>query len=190
VDCFHRPEHPSWPTLVNPSHPTSRISIIGGQPNPLLGAVTPVLAAAFIKKYESQIVTAALSLISGILLVFILPAAGRRVKAILAWMSRRVRTEHHLNRRYLNNLAFDLRQLKLLGMANPRDLEQVFVPLRIQGLSSSTRRGAEPVNVTSYPSLQQALASHPRMVILGEPGAGKTSLTNPDLSSGLMAGAG
>jgi predicted NACHT family NTPase len=130
-----------------------------------------------LKEYQPEIVTAVLSIISGVLLTSALPAAGRIVKNGFVFAIDRISNGEYAYRKYRSNLAFDMRQLKLLRMMSPRDLEQVFVPLRVQSLADSDDHDFTASRQASYSSLEQALAKHARIVILGEPGAGKTSLT-------------
>jgi hypothetical protein len=134
----------------------------------------PALSASFWQRYEPEEVTAALSLITGIILVFVMPALIHRISSILRWASRRLGTERSFYRQYRRSLAFDVRQLKLLGMAKPRDLEQVFIPLRIRDpIKHNVSASADP---GEYATLDSALSYHSRVTILGDPGAGKTSL--------------
>ena len=137
-------------------------------------ALSTAMQASFIQRYEGEIVAAALSLVAGIILTIVAPALVRQASSVLRWVSRRVATERSLYRQYRKNLASDVRQLKLLGMAKPRDLEEVFVPLRIREPDQHIYNSHEgPVK---YPTLNAALSYHPRMTVLGDPGAGKTSI--------------
>lgn len=90
----------------------------------------------------------------------------------------KLRVERQLHGHYRKNLADDLRKLKILGMVKPRDLEQIFVPLQIREyVQRDMLKSSESEASTKILSFQQALEQFKKIVILGDPGAGKTTLT-------------
>lgn len=129
--------------------------------------------SSFFAQYGSDIVKTALSIVSGIILAIIAPAVFRKVASFTHWAARRIGPERSMARQYCNSLAFEVRQIKLLGMTSPRDLTEVFVPLRIR--DPDTRMSPEQ-RASVYPSLIAALPSHSRITMLGDPGAGKTTV--------------
>lgn len=128
---------------------------------------------SFLAQYGSDIVVSILSLTSGIIVTIIAPAIFRKLTSFTHWAARRIGPERSMSREYCNNLAFEVRQVKLLGMTSPRDLEEVFVPLRIR---NPDPRMSGCRLVTVYPSLTAAMAKHSRITMLGDPGAGKTTV--------------
>lgn len=129
---------------------------------------------SFFQQYNNEIVTAVISLVTGIVLTIIAPALVRRLSSVVRWTARRIGSERSLAREYRKNLAFEVRQLKLLGMTKPRDLKDVFVPLRIR---EPGQPAISPGDVSlAYPTLTAALSGHQRVTVLGDPGAGKTSI--------------
>jgi predicted NACHT family NTPase len=139
-------------------------------PSPSLMTMLGRAQPSFWVQYRSAIVSAALALISGIILTLIAPAIFRKITSFAHWVARRIGPERIKSRQYCSNLAFEVRQIKLLGMASPRDLEEVFVPLRIRGPGTRHR------TAKAYPSLIAALSDHSQITMLGEPGAGKTTV--------------
>jgi hypothetical protein len=79
--------------------------------------VTPVASPTpeppFLEKYQTEIVTAVLSLISGVLLTLLFPAFLKYGKQGLTWLYQKLRIERQLHGHYRRNVADGLRKLKI-----------------------------------------------------------------------------
>jgi predicted NACHT family NTPase len=128
---------------------------------------------SFFAQYGKDIVDTVLSITSGVILTLIAPAVFRKIASLTNRIARRIGPERSMSREYCNNLAFEIRQIKLLGMTSPRNLEEVFVPLRIR--DPDPKMGAHR-RTTLYPGLTAAMSKHSRITMLGDPGAGKTTV--------------
>lgn len=141
-------------------------------------AASPTPEPPFLEKHQTEIVTALLALIGGVLLRHFLPGLLKYGKKGLIWLYQNLRIERQLHSHYCKNVAGDLRKLKILGMVRPRDLEQIFIPLRIReyvrrDLPQGSGNGKVPAATLGF---HDALEQFSHIVILGDPGAGKTTL--------------
>lgn len=159
-------------TSISPPFPTQIVVIVATP------VASPTPEPPFLQKYQGEIIVAVLSLITGVLLTLVFPTLLKYGKQALNWLYQKVRIERRLHSHYCKNVAEDLRKLKILEMARPRDLAQIFVPLQIRefvprDLSKGPGKGEVPAAPLDFDT---ALERFSHIVILGEPGAGKTTL--------------
>lgn len=164
---------PAVTATLTPTPAPTQIVVVIATP-----AVSPTPKLSFLEKYQTQIVTALLAFISGVLLTLVFPALLKYGKQGLVWLYQKLRIERQLHSHYCKNVADDLRKLKILGMVKPRDLEQVFVPLQIREyVRRDLPKGSENGEVSAATlGFHDALERFSHIVILGDPGAGKTTL--------------
>lgn len=104
-------------------------------------------------------------------------AGGRR---LVGWLWRRLRVERGRDAVYRRQLAKRLRELQILQMSEAKDLQVMFIPLKLgrwasPGLKPAAAAAAAP---TPTLSLEEALRAQSHITILGYPGAGKTTISS------------
>lgn len=123
------------------------------------------------------VLTAILTLLTTLFVVFFKQIAAGARKSI-NWLWTRVRIEHMITRRYCRNLAGELRTIQILSMPEEKPLETFFIPLRLVGwIEPELRDNGGSVSPDPI-SLQEALQQYDYIAILGNPGAGKTTLSS------------
>ena len=94
------------------------------------------------------------------------------------WLWRRLRVERAIEGVYRKRLAQELRSIQLLTMPQAKNLETFYIPLRVVNWiepdlkDSGTRQPEAPID------FQQALERFQRITVIGQPGAGKTTITS------------
>lgn len=97
------------------------------------------------------------------------------------------RVERAVDNRYRKRLARELRTIQILQMPEGKALQTFFVPLRLAGWVEPELydAGSAPKNEPIH--LSEALQAYNRITIVGNPGAGKTTVSS-DVTAGVAEG--
>lgn len=94
------------------------------------------------------------------------------------WVWTRFRVEHAIENTYRKKLASELRSIQLLTMPEAKDLETFYIPLRIVRWMEPELRAKNSTQNDQPIYLHEALERFQRIAIVGNPGAGKTTITS------------
>lgn len=123
------------------------------------------------------VLTAVLTVLGTLFVVFFKKiAAATRDAADWAW--RRLRVERAIEGTYLKKLAKELRFIQLFSMPEEKNLQTFYIPLRlVRWIEPDLRdQASSPVHEPMH--LGEAMERHERITIVGNPGAGKTTVTS------------
>lgn len=145
--------------------------------SPILGLPSPVFIPAIVQEVRQAIAAGVL----GLLLLLSIGYFVRHLKDLLTGRRERRKAKvspEDLAVAYRRRLITELRQLKVMDMAGPFDLETSFIPLRVRGKPHLYFEGGESTAPTQSEimSPKEALGRLRHLALLGEPGAGKTAL--------------
>lgn len=94
------------------------------------------------------------------------------------WAWSRIKIERAQEARYRKSLAKSLRTVQILRMAQAKDLEAIYIPLKLgDWLSPDLKENDNRKNENTI-SLAEALDEYERITIVGGPGSGKTTITS------------
>lgn len=126
---------------------------------------------------RKALLTFLLGLLSALLIVFF-KRVLRILKSAIDWAWNRIRTEKALETRYRRRLSKELRAVQILSMSKAKNLEAIYIPLRLaQWMSPDLRDNVQRADEETI-SLSEALNKYERLTIVGDPGAGKTTITS------------
>ena len=138
-------------------------------------AQSPTPPPTFFDKNNATIIAAVIALISGVFLSPLLTPIFRKLGEAIANIPNKLGAGWGFKKRYLTHLVEEYKNLNIRGLrdlgakTNAVELEHVYVSLQA-GAEVALGRQSPPITVG------RALAQHRRLVILGGPGSGKTTL--------------
>jgi len=89
-----------------------------------------------------------------------------------------VLSDRLLEARYCKSLAKELQAIQILRMAEAKDLETIYIPLKLGEWVSPDLKEAGRASNKATLSLGEALEQFERITIVGDPGSGKTTITS------------
>lgn len=129
------------------------------------------------EKVLIAVLTAVLSVVGTLIVVYFQKIIGRLDTAI-QWIWRRFKVERALEARYRKNLAKELRSIQILQMAEAKNLETIYIPLRLGEWISPEIKASPTASAQKTLSMAEALETFQRITIVGGPGSGKTTITS------------
>ncbi len=93
-------------------------------------------------------------------------------------MWRHLRVERAIEVNYRKKLARELRSIQLFSMPEAKNLEVFYVPLRLAGWIEPDLRADNKLSDSQPMHVSEALDAFERISIIGNPGAGKTTVTS------------
>lgn len=160
-------------TLPTPISPTSSSPASATQPGFDISRWLPSNS----DEVGKAILTAILSVLGTLLVVFFSHVA-KTVQKAGVWLWGRLRIERTTEERYRKRVAKELQSVQILRMAEAKELETIFIPLRLYEWISPGLLERTGSTTSDYISLSEALNRFERITVVGDPGAGKTTLTS------------
>jgi predicted NACHT family NTPase len=130
-----------------------------------------------IRNNLDKVLVAVLSVL-GTLIVVYFQKVTAKIGVALQWIWKRFKVQRALEGRYRKNLAKELRSIQILQMAEAKDLETIYIPLRLGEWVEPTMKDSSAVLNQKTVSLNEALKEFQRITIVGGPGSGKTTITS------------
>lgn len=123
-------------------------------------------------------VLASVLTLAGAAVLFFSKQIGRGLRQGAVWAWERLRVERASEVLYRKRIASDLRGVQILRMSEPKNLDDFYVPLQLADWTSADlHSNPQPCSGENH-SLASALGKFTRVTILGDPGAGKTTVSS------------
>jgi len=97
---------------------------------------------------------------------------------LFSWIWKRFKVERAIETLYRKNLAKELRSIQILQMSETKNLETIYIPLKLGEWLPPTMKDSSEQRNQKFVSIAEALKQSQRITILGGPGTGKTTITS------------
>jgi len=129
------------------------------------------------QNHADIVLTALLAALGTLFVVYFQKVVAAFNKGV-EWVWKRLKVERASEALYCKNLAKELRAIQILRMAEAKDLEAIYIPLKLAEWVSPELREACQISNKDILSLSEALDKFERLTIVGDPGSGKTTITS------------
>jgi predicted NACHT family NTPase len=171
-------------TIQNQQTPTAS-HIATGTPQPVPSPTATQSGAApsqinvtqLVRNNLDKVLVAILTALGTLFVVYFQKIISKLNTAI-EWVWKRFRVERALESRYRKNLAKELRSIQILQMAEAKNLETIYIPLKLGEWMPPSMKDSHSALSQKTLSLTQALDQFQRITIVGGPGSGKTTITS------------
>jgi len=167
------------PNITSTSTPTFSPTIT---PSP---TVTPSLGTLIQNNIDEILIAVISSILTviGTLFVVYFQKVVSVIKAVFDWIWKSLRLERAIEVRYRTSLARELRSIQILQMTEAKNLETIFVPLKLGDWLPPDLRDVRHETIKKTISFSEALEQFQRVTIVGDPGSGKTTITSQAAAS-------
>jgi hypothetical protein len=126
---------------------------------------------------RKAVLTATLAVLVTLLGIFFKSVAAA-FRTAIHWLWERIKIDRAQEARYRKSLAKSLRTVQILGMAQAKDLEAIYIPLKLGEWTAPDLLETHSKIAHETISLNEALEQFERITIVGGPGSGKTTITS------------
>ncbi|HMM98614.1 MAG TPA: NACHT domain-containing protein [Anaerolineales bacterium] len=138
---------------------------------------TPIGTSQLIKDNLDEVLVAILTVIGTLFVVYFQKIIGK-LNSFFDWVWKRFKVERAIETRYRKNLARELRSIQILQMTEAKNLETIYIPLRLgKWMPPEMKEGTESINQKTL-SMIEGFEQFQRITIVGGPGSGKTTITS------------
>jgi predicted NACHT family NTPase len=168
----NQPTTTAFPTATDTPQPTPSPT-----PTPSGAAPSQIDVTQLVRNNLDKVLVAILTVL-GTLFVVYFQKIINRLNTALEWVWKRFRVERALDSRYRKNLAKELRSIQILQMAEAKNLETIYIPLRLGEWMPPAMKDSHSASNQKTLSIAEALNQFQRITIVGGPGSGKTTITS------------
>jgi NACHT domain-containing protein len=140
-------------------------------------AKTPIDVGQVVRNNLDKVLVAILAAL-GTLFVVYFQKITSKLNTALEWIWKRFKVQRALEGRYRTNLAKELRSIQILQMAEAKNLETIYIPLKLGEWTQPAMKDSDSTSNQKTLSITQALNQFQRITIVGGPGSGKTTITS------------
>ena len=146
-------------------------------PTPSSGVTSQIDVAQLIINNLDKILVAILTVIGTLFVVYFQKIISK-LNTILEWVWKRFKVERAIESRYRKNIAKELRSIQILQMAEAKNLETIYIPMKLGEWTPPKMKDLPLAENQKSLSIADALDQFQRITIVGGPGTGKTTITS------------
>lgn len=168
------------------STPITSTQVPIDKPTPISGAVAtpsvtptpiPLSIETLFQNNLDKILVAVITAILTLIVVYFQKIISALI-AVVGWIWKRLKLERAIEARYRTNLARELRSIQILQMTEAKNLDTIFIPLKLDEWIPPEMRVTEHPHAKNSISFSDAINQFERITIVGGPGSGKTTITS------------